>query len=412
MANSYKKTDISEIVDGTLTPSEEEIREQAILKQKEKRKRKQIEEKERAKQEKIDKKKEERKKHLEKENKIKQGEKEKNAIKKNLEKKQKREEKQKVIAQKEKEKQQKLIEKRKREEREKRIQQRKNKKEDDEFEYEANSAIKMTMKNNKRRKEAEELSKQQRAKIKRKKRIKKMITCVMLIAIMIGGGAFAFISPIFNIKEIQVLDNEQVSKETIESLSGLHEGENIFRFLKINVKQAIKKEAYIEDVEIKRKLPTTVEIKVKERKSSFSIAFLNSYAVINNQGYILEMTEQNKGLPIIKGINTDEGQISTGNRLNNEDLSKLETAIKIINTFKDNNLDGQVTSIDLTDENECKVEMEQEQKTIYLGDKTNLSNKIIYVQAIINETKNKKGEIFVNGDLNNKFKPYFRENVQ
>ena len=268
------------------------------------------------------------------------------------------------------------------------------------------------MKNNKRRKEAEELSKQQRAKIKRNKRVRKMITCVMLIAIVIGGGAFALTSPIFNIKEIQVLDNEQVSKETIESLSGLHEGENIFRFLKINVEQAIKKEAYIEDVEIKRKLPTTVEIKVKERKSSFSIAFLNSYAVINNQGYILEMTEQNKGLPIIKGINTDEGQISAGNRLNNEDLSKLETAIKIVNTFKDNNLDGQITSIDLTNESECKVEMEQEQKMIYLGDKTNLSNKIIYVQAIINETKNKKGEIFVDGDLNNKFKPYFRENVQ
>ncbi len=83
-----------------------------------------------------------------------------------------------------------------------------------------------------------------------------------------------------------------------------------------------------------------------------------------------------------------------------------------MNTFKDNNLEKQVTKIDLKDENDCKISMDTEKKTVYLGDKTNLNNKIIYVQAIINETKNLEGEIFVNGDLNNKFKPYFREKMQ
>ena len=55
--------------------------------------------------------------------------------------------------------------------------------------------------------------------------------------------------------------------------------------------------------------------------------------------------------------------------------------------------------------------MEKEQKIAYLGDKSNLSNKIRYLQAIIEETKGKVGEIFVNGELNNKFKPYFREKM-
>ena len=72
--------------------------------------------------------------------------------------------------------------------------------------------------------------------------------------------------------------------------------------------------------------------------------------------------------------------------------------MKIINTFKDNNLDEEVTRINLEDENNCTVLIEPEQKTIYLGDKSNLSNKVIFVQAIINETKGKIGDIFVNGD--------------
>ena len=55
--------------------------------------------------------------------------------------------------------------------------------------------------------------------------------------------------------------------------------------------------------------------------------------------------------------------------------------------------------------------IEQEQKKVHLGDNTNLSNKILYVNAIIEQEKGKAGEIFANGDLNNKFRVYFRENL-
>ena len=53
--------------------------------------------------------------------------------------------------------------------------------------------------------------------------------------------------------------------------------------------------------------------------------------------------------------------------------------------------------------------LEEENKKVHLGDSTNLSNKMLYVMAIIEAEKGKQGDIFVNGDLNNKFQPYFRE---
>ena len=309
-------------------------------------------------------------------------------------------------------KQRKIEEQRKREERERRIEQRKQQKEDKEYEYEANTAIKMTMKNNKRRKQEEEISKQQRKLIQQKRRKRKIITVFSLIVIVVGGSTFALTSPIFYIKDIQVLGNSQVSSDTIKSLSGLNKDNSIFRFLKINVINSLKKEPYIENVEVRRILPNIVQIQVEERTKKYAIQFLNNYAFINNQGYILELTENPQELVILKGIATPDEQISAGNRLNDEDLERLETVIKIMNTFKDNGMDEQITSIEMTPENQYVVRIEKEQKTIYLGDKTNLSNKIRYVQAIVNETKGLIGEIFVNGDLNNKFKPYFREKVQ
>ena len=82
-----------------------------------------------------------------------------------------------------------------------------------------------------------------------------------------------------------------------------------------------------------------------------------------------------------------------------------------MNATKEYNLDTKVKSIDISDKNEYSIYLEEEKKKVYLGDNTNLSNKMLYVNAIIEEEKGKAGEIFANGDLNNKFRVYFRESL-
>ena len=55
--------------------------------------------------------------------------------------------------------------------------------------------------------------------------------------------------------------------------------------------------------------------------------------------------------------------------------------------------------------------MQNEKKTIYLGDVSNLSTKMIYIQGILQENQDKEGTIYINGDLNKKFRPYFSEQI-
>ena len=43
-------------------------------------------------------------------------------------------------------------------------------------------------------------------------------------------------------------------------------------------------------------------------------------------------------MPVIQGISTKEDQVVPNNRLNNEDLEKLEDVIKIMNASKENGL--------------------------------------------------------------------------
>ena len=50
------------------------------------------------------------------------------------------------------------------------------------------------------------------------------------------------------------------------------------------------------------------------------------------------------------------------------------------------------------------------QKTVYLGDSTNLNTKILSMKAIIEKTEGTPGEIFMNKDLNDEY-PVFRERI-
>ena len=306
-----------------------------------------------------------------------------------------------------------LMKKKKQKEREKRIKQNKMQRQNNDFDLDTETVINMTNKN-KIKKEQEKRKELNKKEIKRRKRIKKIkfvLKIVILIAVIAGGTAFALISPIFNIKDIQVINNSQVNSDTIVSLSGIKTGQNIFRFLKSKSIEKIKENPYIENIKIHRKLPSTIQIDVEERTPTYSIDYVGKYALINNQGYILEIVEDNRGLPIILNSITAQEEISAGQRLKDEDLEKLGDILKIMSSAKDNNLDTQVTNIDIKDKNNYSIYLEQEKKTIHLGDTSNLSNKMLYILAIIEQEKDKAGDIFVNGDLNNKFQPYFREKV-
>lgn len=281
------------------------------------------------------------------------------------------------------------------------------------FEEDTETVIQMTNKNKikKDEKQRRALTKKERKRKKKIKRIKFFLKLILFVGLVSGTIIFALTSPIFNIKDIKVINNNQVQADTIISLSELKKEDNIFKFYGKNVVNKIKENAYIENVKIHRKLPNTIEIKVEERTPTFSVDYMGKYAYINTQGYILEIAETNNGMTIIQGATTKEEDIQPGNRLCNEDLSRLEETIKILDSANENKLEGKVTSIDISNKNEYSIYIESEKKKIHLGDSSNISNKMLYVLAIIEKEKGKEGDIFVNGDLNNKFQPYFREKV-
>ena len=302
--------------------------------------------------------------------------------------------------------------KQKQRQREKRIKEMK-KNEETEFDFDTETVINMINKNNKNfmKKNNAAISKNQRKIAKKKKRVKRIIKWTSLALIIIAGAIFAFASPLFNITQIEVINTNLLSKDKVISLSGIKKDQNIFRFLKSDVIKKIKEDPYVQDVKINRQLPNKVQIDIEERQRNFSLEFLNGYAYINNQGYILEISQDKLNLPVIKGASTEENNITPGKRLEQKDLEKLEVAIKIMTIAKENELDEKVTSIDISNKNEYILYLESEKKTVYLGNQENLTTKMLYTKKIIEKESGNEGTIYENGDFTNKFKAYFRQKV-
>ena len=236
-----------------------------------------------------------------------------------------------------------IIKQQKSKAREKRMKQKQRDKEkqEQEFNFDTETVIGMTNKNNARAREElqKKMYKQERMKQRKKKRIKKILKWTTILGLLMGGTTFALVSPIFNIQEIQVVGNVLLQPETIISLSGLSKEQNIFRFVSQQIEEKVKENPYVQTAKVSRIFPSTVQIEVIERERDFNIEFMNGYAYINKQGYILEVSDSKLDVPVIQGITTPEENIVPGNRLQSEDLEKLETVIEMVSLWKTNGIE-------------------------------------------------------------------------
>lgn len=245
---------------------------------------------------------------------------------------------------------------------------------------------------------------------KKKRKITHIIKYGTLTILFISVVLCAMFSPLFNIKVIDVEGNEQISKNEIISLSQIQIGENTFKLSKNKIINQIKENAYIDEVIIKRKLPSNIVITIEERKPAYLLEYANGYIYLDKQGYMLEINSEKLDLPILQGASTETSNFVVGNRLCMEDLEILSTLIKVMELAKVNELSSLITRIDIENKQNIKLIFETKDKIAYLGDGTNLIDKIPLIKKILEDNESKAGEIFVNMDLN-KENPIFRERV-
>lgn len=215
---------------------------------------------------------------------------------------------------------------------------------------------------------------------------------------MVIGLVLIIHSSYFEVKQIMVVGNHQLSTAEILKIVGNFKGQNIFLVPGRKIVNRLMNHVRIKGVKLERKLPDTLIIRVNERYGLALFRDLNNnWVEISKDGLILGIYKNNSrpDLPVVEGL-----QVKTdGNNVEmTDELADLLVLLKAL--FP---LQKKMSEVSYYPEN-IKI-IFHSGTTLYLGEAVNLEKKVTVFRSIWEEIQNKKIEYI---DLRYEGKPVIK----
>ena len=180
------------------------------------------------------------------------------------------------------------------------------------------------------------MEKNDRAQNRKIRRIKAWIRAGFVV-ILIGLAVFVLKSDIFNIKNYVVEGNYYYSDEEIISMGKCPKNVNILYGIDCkDIRERLNRDSYTKDVEISRKLPDTIEIKIQERVQTAALFYGENYVVLDDERIVLRKTTVDPKVTLLKGFMITKMNI--GEAAEVEETVLLRQAYDIIRAANENDM--------------------------------------------------------------------------
>lgn len=172
------------------------------------------------------------------------------------------------------------------------------------------------------------------AKSRRQKR--RVATFSILIIASITAFILSFTS-MFTVDLIEVEGNENFSDEEIISMGHASPGKNIiYHSDKEQITDNLELNPYIKKAKVSRKLPSTLVIKVNERKQMMALKYDDDYLLLDREGILLQKSRTKPKLTLIEGnIIT---KIKLGEQLGTKNEDIINKTVSFIQMMEDSDL--------------------------------------------------------------------------
>ncbi|WMI80281.1 cell division protein FtsQ/DivIB [Anaerotignum sp. MB30-C6] len=173
----------------------------------------------------------------------------------------------------------------------------------------------------------------------------KFIIGFLLLVIIISGILF---SPLFAVKEIRSEGVEHFTTTELAEMISLSPGENLIFFGKSKAIEILEQDPYIAQASLKKELPDTMVIQIKERKVRGYVPYMGAYLYIDEEGRVLETQNAfHEALPVVRGLKFDS--FILGEVLPAENKDSLQVVLQMSQMMKKYDLLDMVVEIDVTD---------------------------------------------------------------
>ncbi len=203
-----------------------------------------------------------------------------------------------------------------------------------------------------------------------------VIICVVLITLT---------SPLFNVSVVKITGAEKLTESDIKKTVGLSDNTNFFAFSSYKAKKLLKKNNYVDSVQIKKTFPNEIAITLVERRVSGYIEFMKgTFLYIDGEGRVLEVATFFKdNLPIIVGLKFSEFAVGEILPISHEtSFSNVVTIAGLLSKYKIEN----VVKVDVT--NPSDIHLFIHNIDVSFGTISDADEKIRTIRAVLEKTPN------------------------
>ena len=205
---------------------------------------------------------------------------------------------------------------------------------------------------------------------------------------MVSLGAISLVkSSIFNLTKVEIIGNTTLKDDQIIDLEKLVTNKNIFTYNLKKIRKEIVNNPYIEDAQVKIKLPNKIVITVKEIDIVAVLFNGNEYCYINSSGNLIEkinnLEENNDKIICSVDYTLSNNSITFKNQKEKDGI------LKVLNIIKSEYLEKEVKQIEYTNEDEINIITKYGTKFLIVDDKE-LEYNIARASKILVDLQSKK----------------------
>lgn len=222
---------------------------------------------------------------------------------------------------------------------------------------------------------------------KKKKRTDRVIIALVFV-FMLSLGTIAFLkSNIFNLSKVEIIGNKNLKENEVVDLESLMTNKNIFTYNLKKIKTKIVENPYVEDAQVKIKLPNKIIIDVDEVDVVALLSNGKDYCYIDNEGNLIKKIdniEENSD----KIIFSTEYSIENGQAINFKSEKDKKAILNLISTLRKEHLEKEIVRVEYTNDSKFNIESKIGAKFLLIND-DDLNYNIARASKILLDLQNK-----------------------
>lgn len=237
---------------------------------------------------------------------------------------------------------------------------------------------------------------------KKKRRKKHYFLRIVLFAALLAGIYAFMMSPVFSIAHIEIEGNTLRSDDEIIEMSGVAEGDNMFKQTERRVRKALSADQYIADVSVSRRLPDTYTITITERMPVIAISCEGKYVILDAEGYAVDEADSTMHATLVTGLKINDYKL--GEKPEFDDSASFREVSTLIEAVNDSGMFFK--KLELTGTTEVKGYVTD--TLICSGDSSDIADRLEEIKAVLYDLDQKdikRGVINVGSDKYISFSP-------